>query len=83
VCANVGRLIGKRWQVSQVALQMFLDGDTVALKAYLAGVRVGAVRDYFRRLGITPQPHHDSSMQAPVCHSLGDLGGDKRDAGNE
>jgi hypothetical protein len=50
---DIGRRIGGRWAVSNVALRMFLDGDQDALKAYLAGDRHSAnVTEYFERCGV-------------------------------
>jgi hypothetical protein len=53
---GLGRRIGGgTWSVSKVALAMFLDGDTKALRAYHAGNRTGElVAAYFRRAGIVP-----------------------------
>jgi hypothetical protein len=49
-------MIGGRWEVSQVALQMFLDTDLHALKLYLCGDRDNLqVVSYFTHLGIKPQ----------------------------
>jgi hypothetical protein len=49
---GLGRRVGGgTWSVSKVALAMFLDGDTVALKAYHAGDRASdLVAPYFERL---------------------------------
>jgi hypothetical protein len=49
---GLGRRVGGgTWSVSKVALAMFLDGDTVALKAYHAGDRASdLVGPYFERL---------------------------------
>jgi hypothetical protein len=50
---GVGRRIGGRWRVSQVALQMWLEGDRRALAAYHAGDRSSPlVLTYYRRAGI-------------------------------
>jgi hypothetical protein len=51
---DLGRRIGVgRWAVSKVALQMFLDGDAEALRAYLGGDRQSpAVVGYFERAGV-------------------------------
>lgn len=51
---GIGRHIaGGQWKVSVVALAMFLDGETKALGAYLAGDRESeAVAAYFDRLGV-------------------------------
>jgi hypothetical protein len=51
---GLGRRIGGgTWSVSRVALAMFLDGDTKALRAYHAGDRIGAVvMPYFERVGM-------------------------------
>jgi hypothetical protein len=53
---GLGRRVGGgTWSVSKVALAMFLDGDTKALRAYHAGDRTGElVAAYFRRAGIAP-----------------------------
>lgn len=55
-CQNrsIGRRVGGGpWMVSRVALQMFLDGDTSALRAYLKGDRESElVISYFRRAGM-------------------------------
>ena len=49
-------MIGGRWEVSQVALQMFLDGNLDALRLYLAGDRDHMdVVSYFKHFGIKPQ----------------------------
>jgi hypothetical protein len=49
---GLGRRVGGgTWSVSKVALAMFLDGDTMALKAYHAGDRASdLVAPYFERL---------------------------------
>jgi hypothetical protein len=53
---DIGRRIGGRWAVSHPALLMFLDGDHVALKAYLSGDRHSErVACYFRRAGVPLQ----------------------------
>jgi hypothetical protein len=53
---DVGRRIGGQWAVSRVALAMFLDGDKLALEAYLAGDRTSPiVTAYFDRCG-APRP---------------------------
>jgi Helix-turn-helix domain len=50
---GLGRKIGGQWMVSRVALDMFLNDDDAALKAYHAGVRSSdPVANYFRRLGL-------------------------------
>ncbi len=55
-CQNhhIGRRIaGGPWMVSRPALQMLLDDDARALRAYLAGDREGElVMSYFRRAGL-------------------------------
>ena len=53
---GLGRRVGGgTWSVSKVALAMFLDGDTKALRAYHAGDRESElVAVYFRRAGIAP-----------------------------
>src|SRR5262249_41978347 len=52
---GLGRRVGGgTWVVSQVALAMFLDGDTAALAAYHSGDRSSAlVRSYFERFGLS------------------------------
>jgi hypothetical protein len=53
---GIGRKIGGSWVVSKVALTMFLDGDDVALAAYLSGDRESDfVVAYFLRFGLKPQ----------------------------
>jgi hypothetical protein len=49
---DLGRRVGGgTWVVSKVALAMFLDGDTRALRAYHAGDRSSKlVASYFQRL---------------------------------
>jgi hypothetical protein len=49
---DLGRRVGGgTWVVSKVALAMFLDGDTRALRAYHAGDRSSElVASYFQRL---------------------------------
>jgi hypothetical protein len=50
---GLGRRIGRPWTVSRVALQMHLDADTKALKAYHSGDRTSEiVVAYYRRLGL-------------------------------
>lgn len=51
---NIGRRVGGgSWQVSRIALAMFLDADRKGLEAYLSGDRSGPlVRDYFHRMGL-------------------------------
>lgn len=47
---DIGRKVGGIWLVSKVALAMFLDNDTLALRAYLAGDRSSdLVLGYFER----------------------------------
>jgi hypothetical protein len=55
VVHGLGRRVGDGpWNVSQVALAMFLDGDDKALRAYLAGDRSGPlVVPYFERFGLS------------------------------
>jgi hypothetical protein len=52
---GLGRRVGDGpWNVSQVALAMFLDGDLKALRAYHVGDRSSAlVAQYFRRTGLS------------------------------
>jgi hypothetical protein len=50
---QIGRKIAGRWNVSQVALDMLLEGDHGSLEAYLSGDRTtDRVRLYFARRGI-------------------------------
>ncbi len=50
---GIGRMIGGGWQVSRVALHMFLDGATLALAAYRRGDRGSdLVVPYFERTGL-------------------------------
>ena len=50
---DIGRRIGGQWAVSRVAFAMFLDGDKLALQAYLAGDRSSpTVTAYFERRGV-------------------------------
>jgi hypothetical protein len=47
---RIGRRIANGpWRVSRPALQMLLDGDNAALRAYLSGERAGRVAAYLRR----------------------------------
>jgi hypothetical protein len=53
VTHRIGRMIGGRWVVSQVALDMLLDGDRDSLEAYLSGDRSSErVRSYYKRRSI-------------------------------
>ena len=53
---RIGRIIGGRWAISQVALDMLLDGDKDSLEAYLSGDRTSArVRTYYTRRSIPLQ----------------------------
>src|SRR5262245_41218372 len=57
-CARhqIGRVIGGRWAISQVALDMLLEGDKDSLEAYLNGDRTSErVRSYYARRSITLQ----------------------------
>lgn len=48
------RIAGGKWDVSRIALAMLLDGDDVALAAYLSGERLSAsVKLYFDRYGVS------------------------------
>ena len=50
---DVGRRVGGRWAVSCVALSMLLDGNQVALRAYLDGDRNSSmIKNYFDRCGV-------------------------------
>jgi hypothetical protein len=56
---QIGRRIGGRWVVSQVALDMLLEGDPQTLDTYLAGDRSSErVRSYYTRRSI-PIPSAD------------------------
>jgi hypothetical protein len=51
---DLGRMIGGRWRLSRVALQMLLESNRAALNAYLSGDRESdTVLAHFRRLGLT------------------------------
>lgn len=56
-CHYIGRRVaGGPWMVSRPALQMFLDDDARALRAYLAGDRESElVASYFRLAGLCQQ----------------------------
>jgi len=56
---RIGRIIGGRWAISQVALDMLLDGDKDSLEAYLNGDRTRSAcapttRDGRSRLNLYP-----------------------------
>jgi hypothetical protein len=54
---SIGRHVGGVWEISRVALQMFLESDETALGAYLCGDRSSAdVVSYFDRTGIGDLP---------------------------
>ena len=53
---GLGRRIGGKWYVSKVALEMYLNGDTGALRCYLRGDRARKdVVAYFNRFGLFAQ----------------------------
>lgn len=53
---RIGRIIGGRWAISQVALDMLLNGDNGSLEAYLNGDRTSdRVRSYYTRRSIPLQ----------------------------
>jgi hypothetical protein len=53
---QIGRMIGGRWAISQVALDMLLEGDMGSLEAYLSGDRRSErVRSYYGRRSIPLQ----------------------------
>ncbi|MGE4172603.1 MAG: hypothetical protein AB7F41_09000 [Methylocystis sp.] len=53
VVHRIGRRIANGpWRVSRPALQMLLDGDNAALRAYLSGERAGRVAAYLSRAGL-------------------------------
>src|SRR5262245_17532504 len=57
-CARhqIGRMIGGRWAISQVALDMLVNGDNDSLEAYLSGDRRSTrVRSYYMRRAIPLQ----------------------------
>ena len=58
-CLNHGigrRVVGGTWSVSRPALEMLLDGDDIALKAYHSGDRSGPiVKPYFVRAGLSAE----------------------------
>ena len=49
---HLGRHIGGRWEVSRVALRMYLNGDKRALRLYLAGDRGEIVGAHYAALGL-------------------------------
>jgi hypothetical protein len=50
---RIGRIIGGRWAISQVALDMLLDGEKEGLEAYRSGDRTSErVRSYYTRRSI-------------------------------
>ena len=50
---RIGRIIGGRWAISEVALDMLLNGDKDSLEAYLNGDRTSErVRSYYTRRSI-------------------------------
>lgn len=61
-CHHIGRRVaGGPWMVSRPALQMFLDDDARALRAYLKGDRESElVASYFRRAGVRLDPTNSS-----------------------
>jgi len=63
---GLGRRVGGGvWVVSQVALAMFLDGDTAALASYHAGdLSSSRVRHYFERFGL-PGPRPSACRAVP------------------
>jgi len=74
-CARhqIGRMIGGRWAISQVALDMLLDGDKDSLEAYLNGDRSSErVRSYYARRSIplqtVPARSADMPIQAAAVH---------------
>jgi len=61
---RIGRRIAGRWRVSQVALDMLLGEDRMALEAYHAGDRTSdQVRLYFTRRNIALS----SQSTCPTC----------------
>lgn len=59
---DIGRRICGQWAVSKVALAMHLDGDKIALEAYLEGDRSSStVKGYFARLGV-PIPRQECAI---------------------
>jgi hypothetical protein len=53
---GIGRRIGGTWHVSKVALELYLDGETEALRRYLDGDRENQIIvAYFRKFGLKPQ----------------------------
>jgi len=55
----IGRKVayGHHWSVSRIALQMLLDGESEALRKYLAGDREDPeVTHYFDRFGLRHEP---------------------------
>jgi hypothetical protein len=74
-CARhrIGRMIGGRWAISQIALDMLLEGDKDGLEAYLNGDRNSErVRSYYTRRSIPLQTDHAASAD------YADTGGGRR-----
>ena len=74
-CARhrIGRMIGGRWAISQIALDRLLEGDKDGLEAYLSGDRSSErVRSYYTRRSI--------SLRADLAGSAdyADTGGGRR-----
>jgi hypothetical protein len=77
---DIGRRIQGRWAISKVALAMFLDGDAVALAAYLAGDRSSPkATEYFERCGVPLKGRRTQDQLNPVLgfreHQLSELKG--------
>lgn len=64
---HIGRRVGGGpWMISRPALQMFLDDDAVALRAYLKGDRESElVMVYFRRAGLCQLQQIPQLQQSP------------------
>ena len=58
---NLGRRIGGVWLISGPALAMFLEGDRMALRAYVAGDRSSpVVARYLARFGLSAREACDA-----------------------
>jgi hypothetical protein len=67
---HIGRRIGGQYEVSKPAHLMLLDGDTPALRAYLAGDRASErVLKYFERSGVT-KAHKNSKISKTLKRGM-------------
>jgi hypothetical protein len=64
---GIGRKIGGDWDISRVAVRIFLDGDMAALATYHTGDRTNPlVRPYFERTGCAAHLHHSAGNMGAV-----------------